>query len=328
MMQYDEPLKVSKLNPAVSIQPAAAPGLGALDLNLLVVFAAVLKTRSTTLAADELDLSQSAVSNALRRLRNHFDDALFVKTADGMAPTPLAEKLAGPIHEGLNHIRQALEERREFVPAVSRRRFRIGTSDMGQLVLLPGLLGIAETEAPGVSLATVELGAREAQAHMARGEIDLAIGTFDDLDAGFHVQHLFTKEYVVMARDGNPAFAGGLTLERFLRARHARFQPAAGSHDTLEQRIDELFRRHGVQRLVVAEFGHALGIVQAVASTDLIVCVPKRLAEMYASHADVVIAPPPFDSPVVDISQYWHERVHDDAGHRWLRSVVFRRFGD
>jgi DNA-binding transcriptional LysR family regulator len=83
-----------------------------------------------------------------------------------------------------------------------------------------------------------------------------------------------------------------------------------------------------VQRLVVAEFGHALGIVQAVASTDLIVCVPKRLAEMYASHADVVIAPPPFDSPVVDISQYWHERMHHDAGHRWLRSVVFRRFGD
>ena len=306
----------------------ARPSLGTLDLNLLVVFAAVLKTRSTTLAADELDISQSAVSNALRRLRSHFDDALFVKTTDGMAPTPLAEQLAGPIHEGLNHIRQALEERREFVPAVSRRRFCICTSDMGQLVLMPGLLGIAETEAPGVSLATVELGAREAQAHMARGEIDLAIGTFDDLDAGFHVQHLFTKEYVVMARDGNPAFAGGLTLERFLHARHARFQPAAGSHDTLEQRIDEIFRRHGLQRLVVSEFGHALGIVQAVASTDLIVCVPKRLAEMYASHADVVIAAPPFDSPVVDISQYWHERIHHDAGHRWLRSVVFRRFGE
>jgi len=306
----------------------ARPSLGTLDLNLLVVFAAVLKTRSTTLAADELDISQSAVSNALRRLRSHFDDALFVKTTDGMAPTPLAEQLAGPIHEGMNLIRQALGTRREFVPAVSRRRFCICTSDMGQLVLMPGLLGIAETEAPGVSLATVELGAREAQAHMARGEIDLAIGTFDDLDAGFHVQHLFTKEYVVMARDGNPAFAGGLTLERFLHARHARFQPAAGSHDTLEQRIDEIFRRHGLQRLVVSEFGHALGIVQAVASTDLIVCVPKRLAEMYASHADVVIAAPPFDSPVVDISQYWHERMHHDAGHRWLRSVVFRRFGE
>ena len=320
--------KTRKRNPAASLQAPARPSLGALDLNLLVVFAAVLKTRSTTLAADELDLSQSAVSNALRRLRSHFDDALFVKTPDGMAPTPLAEKLAGPIHEGLNRIRQALEERREFIPALSRRRFCICTSDMGQLVLMPGLLGIAEAEAPGVSLATIELGAREAQAHMARGEIDLAIGTFAELDAGFHVQHLFTKEYVVLARDGNPAFTGGLTLERFLRARHALFRPAAGSHDTLEHRIDEIFRGHGVQRLVVAEFGHALGIVQAVTSTDLLACVPKRLAEMYASHADVVIAPPPFDSPVVDISQYWHERMHHDAGHRWLRSVVFRRFGD
>ena len=317
-----------KTKSVLSLHPAVGPSLGALDLNLLVVFAAVLKTRSTTLAADELDISQSAVSNALRRLRNHFDDALFVKTADGMAPTPLTEKLAGPIHEGLNHIRQALEEQREFVPAVSRRRFRICTSDMGQLVLMPSLLGIAESEAPGVCLATVELGAKEAQAHMARGDLDLAIGTFAELDAGFHVQHLFTKEYVVMARGGNPAFAGGLTLERFVRARHALFRPAAGSHDALEQRIEDIFRRHGVQRVIASEFGHALGIVQAVSATDLIVCVPKRLAEMYASHADVVIAPPPFDSPVVDISQYWHERMHHDAGHRWLRSVVFRRFGD
>src|SRR5260221_2607822 len=318
-------MKAAKLTVA---QAATGPNLGALDLNLLGVFPAVLKTRRPTLAGDGLDISQSAVSNALRRLRNHFDDALFVKTADGMAPTPLAEQLAGPIHEGLNHIRQALEERREFVPAVSRRRFCICTSDMGQLVLIPGLLGIAQAEAPGISLATVDVGAREAQANMAQREIDLAIGTFAYLDAGFHVQRLFTKEYVVMARGGNPAFAGGLTLERFLRARHALFRPSAGSHDTLEQHIDELFRRHGVQRQVVSEFGHALGIVQAVASTDLIVCVPKRLAEMYASHADVAIAPPPFDSPVVDISQYWHERMHHDAGHRWLRSVVFRRFGD
>jgi len=114
--------KVGKLN----LQAPARPSLGALDLNLLVVFAAVLKTRSTTLAADELDISQSAVSNALRRLRNHFDDALFVKTADGMAPTPLAEKLAGPIHEGLNHIRQALEEAQWLVGGPAGAAARLG----------------------------------------------------------------------------------------------------------------------------------------------------------------------------------------------------------
>src|SRR5207237_5598811 len=159
--------KVSKL----SLPASTRPSLGALDLNLLVVFAAVLKTRSTTLAADELDISQSAVSNALRRLRSHFDDAIFVKTADGMAPTPLAEKLAGPIHEGLNHIRQALEEQREFVPAVSRRRFCVCTSDMGQLVLMPRLLGIAEQEAAGVSPATVQPGAGDTHAAMPRGQM-------------------------------------------------------------------------------------------------------------------------------------------------------------
>src|SRR2546423_14619635 len=111
-----------KTKSVLSLHPAVGPSLGALDLNLLVVFAAVLKTRSTTLAADELDISQSAVSNALRRPRSHFDDALFVKTADGMAPTPLAEQPARPIHAGLHHIRQALAERRGVRPAARRRR--------------------------------------------------------------------------------------------------------------------------------------------------------------------------------------------------------------
>ena len=321
------------VRPQRSLAPYAAvnnagDNLGALDLNLLVVFTSVLKTRSTTLASDELELSQSAVSNALRRLRNHFGDPLFVKTAEGMSPTPLAQQLAGPIQEGLERIRSALDDRREFVPSTSHRRFHICMSDMGQLVLFPGLLAMAQVEAPGVCIATVEMPPREAHVLMARGELDLAIGTFPELAAGFHKQRLFTKQYVVMARAGNPALQGGLTLERFVNARHALFQPTADSHHTLEEHIDSVFRAHGAQRKVCAVFAHGLGIVEAVTISDLLVCVPKRLAELYAAQADIAVARLPFPSPVVDICQYWHERLHQDHGHRWLRSLLFRRFAD
>ena len=159
--------------------PPARPLLD-LNLNLLVVFASVFATRSTTLASQQLDMTQSAVSNALRRLRKHFGDPLFVRTPEGMSPTPLAERIVIPIQAGLKQICVGLEQSGQFVPMASQRRFTICTSDMGQLVLLPPLLAIAEKEAPGICIRILELAPLAAHTLMARGEIDIAIGTFPD----------------------------------------------------------------------------------------------------------------------------------------------------
>lgn len=300
--------------------------LSKLDLNLLLVFASVMKTRSATRAGDELDITQSAVSNALRRLRTHFDDPLFVKTPQGMAPTPLAERLAGPLGEALEGIRAALAAAAPFNPAVSERAFRLYMSDLGQMVLMPRLVRFVEQHAPGIRLAVVDVSPKSAQGLMLEGAIDLAIGTFTAFQAGFHSQRLFKKSYVVIARKGHPTLAGGLTLERFLAASHGVYHPPANSHDDFEEVLSKLFHTHGVKRRVAYEFAHGLGIVETVAASDMLMCVPQRLANGLGASGLVETAPLPFESPSFDVSQFWHERNHVDDGHRWLRSLVYRHY--
>lgn len=302
--------------------------LSKLDLNLLLVFCAVMRRRSATRAGEELDMTQSAISNALRRLRLHFSDPLFIKTPQGMMPTPLAERLSQPLQDALESIRQTLETAQTFDPTISRRAFRIYMSDIGQLILMPRLARVLEQEAPGIALSVVNVAPRAAQAMMVEGSIDLAIGTFDGLQVGFHSQRLFQKGYLVMARRDHPLLARGLTLEQFLLARQAVYHPPAGSHDDFELVVDAVFRRHGLQRKVVMELAHGLGIAEVIAASDLLICVPERLAATFEACESVRLAALPFDSPKVDVSQFWHHRFHADPGHKWLRSLVFRNYAD
>jgi DNA-binding transcriptional LysR family regulator len=192
-------------------------------------------------------------------------------------------------------------------------------------MLMPRLVRVLEEEAPHVNIALLNVSPRIAQSMMADGEIDLAIGTFDRFQAGFHQQRLFGKSYMVLARKGNPALKSGLTLQKFLRARHAVYHPPAGSHDSFEIFLNDLFRQHNVSRKVVIELAHGLGIAEVMAASDLIACLPKRLAHHLASD-ELVSAPLPFETPVGDVCQFWHDRVHADAGHKWLRALVFRNY--
>jgi DNA-binding transcriptional LysR family regulator len=304
----------------------ARVNLRELDLNLLLVFRAVLRRHSATLAGEDLDMTQSAISNALRRLRLHFSDPLFVKTAQGMTPTVLAEKLAGPLLEALERIEATVQSVQAFDPARSERRFHVYTSDVGQLILVPRLLRVLDEQAPRVAVEIVDVPARLAPEMMIEGAIDIAIGSFANLDAGFHRQRLFSKAYMAIARPGHAALKGGLTLDKFLRARHARYNPPAASHDDFDELVAAVYRQHAAKRRVVVELAHGLGIAEVVASSDLIACVPRRLAERLAAAGQVETAPLPFESPSVDVNQYWHERHHADDGHRWFRHLVYRAY--
>jgi DNA-binding transcriptional LysR family regulator len=299
-----------------------------LDLNLIRIFCAVMSKRSTTLAGEELDITQSAVSNGLRRLRAHFADPLFIKTPQGMTPTPLAERLAAPLTEGLAFLHSTIEAVEAFDPRTSQRSFRIYMSDMGQLVLIPQLVRAMEEEAPGISLSVMEVPPKAAYLAMSEGGIDIAIGTFASFQSGFHSQHLFTKNYCVMGRRGHPAFENGLTLEKFLGARHAVYHPPAASHDDFEEHVAKLFRERGARRQVMLELVHGLGIVDTIAASNLLICVPQRLAETFFDRADVESRPLPFTFMPTDISQFWHHRMHGDMGHKWLRSLIFSKYAN
>jgi DNA-binding transcriptional LysR family regulator len=285
-----------------------------------------MRKRNVTLAGEELNLSQSAISNGLKRLRDHFDDKLFVSSPAGMMPTALAEQLAGPIQESLTQIQLAIESVKAFDPSSSTKNFKIYISDVGQLILIPNLVTILTKAAPQVTLSLVNLSPRVAQSMMADGEIDLAIGTFDRFQAGFHQQRLFSKSYVVLARKDHSLLKKGLSLQTFLNARHAVYLPPAASHDSFDLFLDDLFKQNNKRRQVVVELAHGLGIAEIVAASDLIACVPKRLAESLMSTQSLGAFPLPFEAPGADVCQFWHDRVHSDPGHRWFRNLVYKNY--
>ncbi|CAB3788534.1 PCP degradation transcriptional activation protein [Paraburkholderia caffeinitolerans] len=300
--------------------------LNTMDLNLLVVFDALLRTRSTTLAAQELHLTQSAISNALKRLRTAFDDPLFVKSARGMVPTAYALDMARPVLDGLNLIRSAVTSRASFDPAASDRTFRIYVNELGQMVAMPRLLAALAEEAPGVKLMTVDLAPGEAQAAMEAGELDVAFGQLIGFRSGFQHQHLFSERYVALLSQSHRHIQGQLTLRDFFDANHIVYRPSVGSHAVFEDTVDRLFEAHGERRKVAVRLAYSLGIAAMIEATDLLVCVPSLLASALAQAGNLQILPLPFESPVFHISLLWHERSDADGGHQWLRTLFRRLF--
>lgn len=301
--------------------------LRSFDLNLLVVFETLMRLRSATLAAGELSLTQSAVSNALKRLRMAFDDPLFVKTPQGMMPTDRAIQLSAAVSSGLAIIRDAVDAEQAFVPANAERTFRVYSSDIGQMIFMPRLMATLAMEAPSIRVTTVDMSPRDAQAAMAAGEIDLAMGLFASFADGFHQQRLFQERYVAVVREGHPTVRNTLTAEGLLSAAHIVYRPTAGSHDVFEGVMNGWFEKHRRQRNIAARLAHSLGLSSLISQTDLLACVPSRLADALQSRtARMASFPLPFESPVFDICQLWHARYHADPGHQWLRQLIFRLF--
>src|SRR6266567_3629646 len=187
-----------------------------LDLNLLGVFDAVWRLKSVSRAAVDLGLSQPATSNAIRRLRAHFGDRLFVRTADGMLPTPLAEEIGPVVSGALGQIRLGLQRRREFDPREVARTYTIIMTDIGEIVFLPALLRHLKEAAPGISLRIVQLSTAETPRALQSGAVDLAIGFMPDLKTGVYQQLLFTTDYVCIVRADHPTIRERMTRQQFL----------------------------------------------------------------------------------------------------------------
>ena len=294
-----------------------------LDLNLLRVFDAILETRSVTIAASTLSLTQSAVSNQLARLREAFDDPLFVRTSEGMVPTPRALAIAGPIRKSLVAIRFCLEEQLGFDPATSDRTFKIFMSDVGQFIFLPRLLERIARVAPRVNIHTVQVPpSRMRDMALESGEVDLAAGYFEDFDGSFRQQMLFEESFVGMVRRGHPTIRDTLPLETFLNTPQLVYQPTGGGHGLQESAVDQAFAAADVPRRLAVRAAHSMGMTSIVSNTDLLVIVPSRLAAACSELAEVSILPLPVEIPKFQIKQHWHERFHHEPGNRWLRGVV------
>ncbi|HSV19655.1 MAG TPA: LysR family transcriptional regulator [Casimicrobiaceae bacterium] len=294
-----------------------------LDLNLLLVFEAMLLHRSVTDAAAHVGISQPAMSSALGRLRRHFDEPLFVNTRGGMLPTPRALELAKPLQQALSLVRSATVEQQPFDPVTSKRSFRFHMSDVGEVVFLPTLVKRLDEMGASVRVETAQLTADEVGEQLESGEIDFAAGYLPALSKSVSVEPLFREHYVCMTRRGHPIETGGpLRPKEFLGYSHVLIESMGSGHKVIERTLE----RHGLKAGQALRVPHFMVIPMIVASTDRIVTVPSRVATVFDSLMRLRVHPLPFRIPNFDVSLFWHPRFGNDAGIRWMRRLMLDLF--
>jgi DNA-binding transcriptional LysR family regulator len=296
--------------------------LGAFDLNLLVALDALLAERSVTRAAARIGITQSAASHSLSRLRKLTGDELLVRSREGMVPTIRAEAMRAPLRRSLEEITGTLSSPRAFDPKTARVRAFIGASDYAELVLLPGVMARLVGEAPGLELRVLMPG-QDPASELAAGKLDFVIMPSPPGDEGQSIRgrQLFSDRFVCIARGGHPlAKAKALTLSSFAGAAHALISPwgTEGGY------VDDALARLGLQRKVAVAVPHFLVAPHIVASSDLLLTVAERVAEVVAGPLGLAVLAPPQELGLTGfaLSILWHERTQDDPARRWLRDVI------
>jgi DNA-binding transcriptional LysR family regulator len=293
-----------------------------IDLNLLVAFDAIYRSRNLTVAGRALGLSQPAMSHLLSRLRSTFNDPLFVRLPRGLQPTPLANDVAPGLMEGLAVIRGSLE-RKTFDATKSTRIFNIGMGDIAEVVHLPHLVGEVRAGAPNVRLHTTLISGPRVRDALGAGEVDMATGDYD-LGAGCRNIKLYESEYACVVRADHPTIGARLTLKQFKAAEHILIKPEGLSdHGAV---LEKALASRDVAARVAVRIAHFHGVAALVTSTDLIATIPGRLAESMKKLVGVKVLPPPIALPKISVSLYWHERFHRDPGNAWLRSIYVKLF--
>ena len=294
--------------------------LAAVDLNLLVVFDALISERHVTRAAEKIGLSQPATSNALSRLRNLFQDELLVRTATGMKPTPKAISLAIPIRQILLQIQTSLEPDQPFIPKESDRIFTIGTSDYIEFILLSKLMERLEIVAPKVKIRVRSLLDRKSTYQMLDSdEIDLAIGYFPECPSWHAAEVLFEENFVGVCRANNPKISDTVTLENFLSASHLLISPY---NEDLKGWVDTVLEQQNLQRHVAISVPHFLVAPFIVAKTNLVVTLAERIAKAYIQVLNLRIFSLPLASEGFPVTMLWHTKNNDDSTHTWLRRII------
>jgi DNA-binding transcriptional LysR family regulator len=291
--------------------------LGALDLNLLVVFDAVMQERSVTRAGNRLGLSQPAMSHALTRLRHMLKDDLFIRSPSGMVPTPRAEDLGLPVRQALDALMQSLEPTR-FEPSKATRHFQIAVDNYAAVVLVGPLVAHITKAAPGVTMEFYPSGRLQLADTLDRGEIDLVIGPFAELGERFSRQPLLEDDFVVILRENHPAAgAGELSIKKFAAIPHLDFSSAAYVTDFVDQALKQrkLRRRIGLR----APF---LSGEKILLASDMIAIVRRRVAVEMVRNNPLVIRPLPHPSPIIETAMIWSRRLEHQPAHRWLRETV------
>lgn len=296
-----------------------------LDLNLLRVFDAVMTEQNLTRAAHRLAMTQPAVSNAVKRLRDSLGDELLIRTAHGVKPTARAESLWPAVRRALADLEEAVAPR-HFELDKAHATFRMAMADATAALMLPALVRVIEEVAPGIDVRMVPLTTREPRPLLLRGDVELAIGFFPGVvaqlqgatDTPIRHERLYSGEYVAVMRKQHPLARGALTLDRYCAANHLLVSFSGRARGL----VDDALAALGKERRILLTVNQFFTAGKVVARTDLVMVIPRHLINATGMSDELVHQSLPFDLPEVHIDMLWHERDGRNPGHRWLRDQL------
>jgi DNA-binding transcriptional LysR family regulator len=288
--------------------------LRSLDLNLLVALEALIAERHVTRAAERVAMSQPAMSRALGRLRDTFDDRLLVRAGSEMVLTAKAQALAQRLGRVLDEVRGMLADQ-PFEPATFAGRFNLLTVDYASLTVLPAMLDALLTEAPAMGLNVSGAGDDWAE-RLKAGDADLVLGVPDEASAGIYQRAVLEDAFACIMRRGHPLAERPLDLDAFLSQRHVLISSPGRNRSPVDAELERLGHQ---PRDIALRLPHFMASTAAVAATDLIMTLPRRIAEYMASKEPLVVRESPLPLQRFTLQLLWHERCHDDPAHRWMR---------
>ena len=292
------------------------------DLNLFIVFEAIYNEGTVTRASVQLNLTQPAISHALKRLRTLFDDPLFVRQGQIMVSTPLARSIIEPVRQALRGLEMTLTDSGKFNPALENKQFHLALRDVLEATVLPPLLAQVTRTAPGINLAAIQVERRELVNELAAGTLDVAIDMLLPLPNQIRRQQISRDTTVVLARAGHPLISGTLSLEQYLDAEHI----LASSRRKGMGLEDFELSRLGLQRRIRLRCQHYFAACRVVSQTDLLLTMPEAYARIANEQFGNQILPLPLSMPSWDVYLYWHQNVTLDPANLWLREQIMQAF--
>ncbi len=298
------------------------------DLNLLVYLDVLLREQNVTKAADQLGITQPAMSNSLRRLRDLFNDPLLIRTSQGMSPTERAQELQPQVREILSGVEKVIQPSAEFKLEESERVFRIMASDYAESTIIPGLLKAIRHTAPHIRLDILTPSDVTFQ-DVEKGKVDMAINRFDYLPQSFHQVNVWRDNFSCLMSNDNPIL-DNFTLDSYLQAQHIWVSKTGmgvgvGMNPTDTQRlgrVDEALAEMDRKRDIRVFTRHYQVAALLAEQPDLIATLPRQAALLHLRHGLLTVKPPPFPIVPIELKMAWSPLLHHNPGHTWMRRLI------
>jgi DNA-binding transcriptional LysR family regulator len=289
------------------------------DLNLIRVFVTIYETGSVSKSAEKLHISQPSVSYSLSRLRQAFNDPLFNRTREGMQPTSLASQLYFSLSHSLSEIEKAISLTKQFDPLTSKRCFKLALTDLGEVFFLPCILESLKHEAPNVELEVIPIDAYSLSDWINKESIDAAICNQGYLLRKFNYREIFSERYVCMLNDGHPRIDSTLSMEQYLEERHIVVSDGTGHH-----LVEDYLYEAGITRNIMLKVPHFSVLPDVVSSSDLLVTLPSRVAQLYAKRMPLKFIELPFVIPGFEVGVHYKEHRGDNSAQFWFCDFLIK----